>query len=266
VIRHPDLAGYFLGHEVVGRNFSSESRRNPQWYAPFVLYLPFLIAGQGVWLFHGVRLIKGTGIYKPQTIARLFRAAGAPSVLLLLWFVIPLAVFWFSKSRLPLYLLPLFAPLAIATARHIVRTDGARSGARKALWLALVSVLVIIAVKAYAPHRPYRRDMGRLYEAAASAAGGDVVYVMFRESDLYGFDFYADGKVRRVSDKPGTGWADQDLESLVEEISSARAPRGYVIIASDRNAPLAARALSQAGASFTQRDADSWKLLVVPHG
>ena len=46
------------------------------------------------------------------------RAQDAPSLLLALWIFVPLLVFCLARSRLPLYLLPLFVPLALLIAQR----------------------------------------------------------------------------------------------------------------------------------------------------
>ncbi|MEJ2722516.1 MAG: hypothetical protein P8181_15470, partial [bacterium] len=87
-------------------------------------------------------------------------------------------MFWLSRSRLQLYVLPLFAPLAIVTARHIINVHGPAAGVRRAFRIALVSVAVILLIKGIAPHVPLHQDTGRLYDAARSAAGGNAAYAV----------------------------------------------------------------------------------------
>ena len=47
-----------------------------------------------------------------------------------MWFALPLVVFALASSRLPLYLLPLFAPLALITGRalELREASGRRRG------------------------------------------------------------------------------------------------------------------------------------------
>ncbi len=99
----PSTLGAWWKTELVGRVFG-ESHRN----MPASLYFPILLGGA-----------LPIGFFLPWAL-RLFireireRGPGAlPAELLLCWITIPLSVLCAAKSRLPLYLLPLFPPLAL---------------------------------------------------------------------------------------------------------------------------------------------------------
>ncbi len=106
----------FLKEQIIGRLFKDIYHRNSAWYAPFYLYLPLLILGVFPWsltwpiIFHSFKDKKWFSwevIFRPKPL------------FLFLWFNVPLFIFWFAKSRLPLYILPLFAPLVLITTRGI---------------------------------------------------------------------------------------------------------------------------------------------------
>ncbi len=261
--RHHDLTGYFLGKEVAARMFSSEFGRNTRWYGAFVIYLPFLLVGPGLWLYDAVRLAKRSEVFKPAGLKRLLEARGEPSVFTFIWFTIPLIIFFLSRSRLQLYILPLFVPLALATARSIILAHGTASGVRRSIGVAIVSIVLIVAGKAVYSRIPSHSDMGRLYRTARSAAGGDAVYALYRERGLYGFEFYAAGRIRRVSDTPEEKWADMDLPSLLEEISSDPQGRARVVISSDVHAVRVRDALSGAGLPYDETRDTGWRIFVV---
>ena len=89
--------------------------------------------------------------------------------LLACWFVLPLVVFVFARSRLPLYLLPLFVPLAVMIARTLAPLD-IHSRSRQALLIAWCVLLVILrAVPAYIDTAV---DDGALARALCRAASG----------------------------------------------------------------------------------------------
>ena len=140
--RHPGLIRYFIGDEVIGRTLSNEFKRNPQWYKPFVMYLPLLLLGQGAWLVPFARLFARERLGSPWVIWARIRRADAAGFLLL-WLLLPAAVYWASSSRLPLYVLPLCAPLALAVARALVRSNGAAAVTR-ALRVAVPSAAVLV--------------------------------------------------------------------------------------------------------------------------
>jgi len=189
VERRPDLLAYLLGAEVFDRVASPAFDRHDGWVGLARAYGPPVVAGLLPWW--------------PLALRRRTRASaepaaaggGAPARFLALWIALPLAVFCFSRSRLPLYLLPLAAPAAIAVARRLGRWPRGR-GARAA---ALAWAALLLALRAGSAHWPSPRD-GRAYAAEIRrAAGGsprEVVYVETRPR--YSLAFYLDCEVEAV--------------------------------------------------------------------
>ncbi len=109
----PGALETFWVEQIYGRLFSDTFHRNSKWYAPFYLYLPLLTLGalpaSVVWVRSFFR--SSWGAFK--------KALGEEwqALFLATLFGVPLIVFWIAKSRLPLYILPLFIPLALFTAR-----------------------------------------------------------------------------------------------------------------------------------------------------
>ena len=259
--RHPGLLSYFVGDEVVGRVLSNEFGRNPQWYKPFLLYLPVLVAGQGAWLVFGARVPAAAGLTSGRGLwARLGR--GDAASLLLLWLLLPLAVFWISSSRLPLYVLPLYAPIALAIGRALTREQGGPA-VRRALSIAVPSALVLVTLKAVAAYAlpPSDKDMGRLYTVARREGGPGADVRAFGDERLYGLQFYLGGALRRVSTGGGEPWADERLEDAVEAL---RRPRGrpQVLVAQANAVPELERALAAAGVAH-RRVGDGARVLFV---
>ena len=122
------LLDYFLGREVVDRIATSDFGRHGEWYGWLEIYLPTLVVGTLPWTLPLWRWIRSLGASlkawrNPQT-----RSADAVGLTLFLWIVVPLLIFCIARSRLPLYLLPLFTPLALVVARQM-RLDGAQLSA-----------------------------------------------------------------------------------------------------------------------------------------
>lgn len=126
-----------LNEQIIGRLFSSVYHRNCVWYAPFYLYLPIILLGPFPWAFMWPQALRemATGL----------RSKSLPGLLLGLWFLVPLVVFSLAKSRLPLYVLPLFAPISLMF--YFVISREAKKGlslARSLFSLKVLAVWVLI--------------------------------------------------------------------------------------------------------------------------
>jgi 4-amino-4-deoxy-L-arabinose transferase-like glycosyltransferase len=135
--QHPGLMDYFLGHEVYARVATDKLRRFPEWWGPLVTYLPTLTLGALPWLVMAIVRARRDGLTR-------WRALGEERRLLWLWFLIPLLIFCIARSRLPLYVLPLFVPLSLLLAGTL--RDVSFKGAGM-VWLA-AWLVVLVAFKA----------------------------------------------------------------------------------------------------------------------
>jgi hypothetical protein len=105
------------------------------------------------------------------------RAADAPWVFLALWVLLPLVVFCLARSRMPLYLLPLFAPLALLVAMQRVREGRALP---KVQWLA-AWFAVLVGLQVAAGFWPTHKDASVWADVIRQRAQGrpvtEVVFV-----------------------------------------------------------------------------------------
>lgn len=211
-LRNPGLATYFIRDEIIGRNFTEQFHRNTQWYAPFIFYLPPLGVGSGLWMVEAVR-----GIHAAATTRSgpPWGARDSTHRFLVLWAVLPLIVLSLSKSRLPLYVLPFFAPVSL-----MVAAAAARAGRRRLVVLGVVSIVLCVAAKGAIPMVNQKHNAQMVYEAAIAAGGPDARYVFLDERRLYGVQFYFDGKIERISTNGDQPWARRDLPSVLDEVES----------------------------------------------
>jgi 4-amino-4-deoxy-L-arabinose transferase-like glycosyltransferase len=261
---HPGLLGYFFHDEVVGRTLRNEFGRNPEWWKPFIVYLPALVLGQGAWLVAGARVFARERLASPRALlGRIRRGDGAS--FLLLWLVLPLAVLWASTSRLPLYVLPIYPPIALAIARALVHAS--EHAARRALAIAVPSALLLILLKAGAAFAAPAsdKDMRLLYEAARREGGAAAEIRAFGESRLYGLQYYLGGALQRSSPSGGEPWADERLADALAEMERARG-RTFVVVTPARRAPELAAALDARGLPFRRSGVAGRELFVVRLG
>jgi 4-amino-4-deoxy-L-arabinose transferase-like glycosyltransferase len=194
VAQQPDRLGYFLGYEVYDRLFSSTHDRNSQWYGALEIYLPVLIAGTLPWLVVAVIAAGGPGAAW-QALRSRVRERDLQWLLLAYWLLVPLSVFFLARSRLQLYVLPLFVPLALIMAHPLARWRGLE-GRRGAILIGATAA-VLLALKATVAYWPSNRDASdlsaRLGEVLAKHAADEIVFVGMRP--FYGLILYLPQRV-----------------------------------------------------------------------
>ena len=186
--RFPGLLHYLLGAEVAGRVASTEFQRNGSWYGGFTVYLPTLLVGclpwWPAWLVLGRR-----GKLAPAI-------AGPGDRLLLLWIAVPLLVFMLARSRLPLYVLPLFAPIALWLARRFEPFASRLAPGRQAALVAACFALLMGSKLTIAQLSPVGHDSrvtAALIEKLLPGGVHEIVYVDQRA--LWELRFYLGAQV-----------------------------------------------------------------------
>lgn len=220
VLRNPGLMTYLVEEEVVARVASSEHGRFPQWWGGFYVY--------------GFTVLLGTLPWLPTVWARmraLPRSRAGWSTLppeakfLALWIGLPLIVFMLARSRLPLYLLPLFPAIALVVARAWL-AEPTRL-ARRLAWLPVVAVALVLLKFAVAhldsskDMRSFARDIDRYVPYAPK----ELVFI--EESPRYGLGFYLDASTEWTSFAHTTDPRYDD--DLAAELMESEGKRLYLV-------------------------------------
>jgi 4-amino-4-deoxy-L-arabinose transferase-like glycosyltransferase len=205
VATHPGLATYFLRDEVAHRLASGTYGRNTEWYKGFVIYVPVLLLGTLPWISPVFRVARSL----PETLFsrtwwRKELAADPWVVFLMLWFFLPLVVFFISNSRLPFYVLPLFVPIALTIGRWIVPPS--RRTVRVCLLGAWIAML--LGLKFAGSLYPYARDSRAMAKTIVSTVQPVPSEIVFVDSDpFWGLNLYLHCEVERVSSSSDAGTA-----------------------------------------------------------
>ncbi len=200
---HPGLFHYWIMEEGVGRNVWGEFNRNAQFYKPLTIYGPVLLGGVLPWAgliaWHYKRI--------PWPGGRWLRVTAWPCsaewLFILTSLFIPLLILCLSTSRLPMYVLPLFVPIALAMGKGLdYLLEKGHLRLRTVLAAACATALLLIAVKGIGSHIDSPNDMARLardVKRVLDRYPKHELYVL-KQNPLYGIQFYLNneriGKVK----------------------------------------------------------------------
>ena len=196
VMKHDGLLAYFLGAEVIDRVASDRFDRHGEWYGWLKVYLPMLLLGTLPWTGSLVRWVRTWPATWRAWRSREARSADAARVLLLAWIAVPLVVFCFAQSRLPLYVLPLFVPIALGIA--------SMQGPSWPRWPWLVVwIAMLVGLRFGFAHLPHNKDAGAWADAIRERAVEPVRKVVFIDDTVrWGLHLHLDAHVERRTQGP----------------------------------------------------------------
>lgn len=201
---HPGLLSYWLGYETLSRMTDTSGEfHNSGLTAALTIYGPVLLFGTLPWCPLALpwkRLFGGKGALRKAIVS-----CDPRRIFLLGTFAIPLILFCVARSKLPLYLLPLFIPLSLAAGRGLAQAvkEGRRRGGRL-LWAALAVMVFVVTLKGLAGYAVENSgDMKRLYERIDRTLQEQGIppeaLAVLSGRKLYGLDFYANRVLPRIA-------------------------------------------------------------------
>ncbi|WP_166367187.1 lipid IV(A) 4-amino-4-deoxy-L-arabinosyltransferase [Pseudomonas akapageensis] len=141
--RESDFWNFFFWHEHI-RRFAGE---NAQHARPWWFYLPMLVVSSLPW-----------ALLLPGTFKQAWHSRRDPKILfLLLWMLLPLALFSMSKGKLPTYIMPCMLPLALMIGHALLqRLDqgNIRALRNNALLNLAIGILALVALAYLQLKRP----------------------------------------------------------------------------------------------------------------
>lgn len=189
--RHPGLLDYFIGHEVVARLADGNMQRSPEWYGPLKVYLPVFLLGALPWLvMAGRSMARNLKSWSSQTSEQRF---------LWCWLLLPLLIFSLSRSRMPLYVLPLFIPFALLLAQALIKFE---LNTRRLGWLAiwLVALLGLRLATANFDHSKDPEVFAKKLLVITKEKPREIIFV--KDMARYGMHLYLGSQINKVSFEP----------------------------------------------------------------
>lgn len=227
--RHDGLLGYFLGREVVDR-VGGGFHRNGEWYGWLKVYGPTLALGTLPWTPALWRWSRALPARVATWRSPAARTRDAGELLLVLWVALPLLVFCLASSRLPLYVLPLFVPIALLAA--LQRQREGKPPPRLA-WLAAWAGL-LLCLRLAAAALPTHKDAAAWADAIRARSPATPTEVIFVDDMArYGLHLHLDVEVEKVSigaTPAASRFNPVYDESLEQELAEAAREAGAVYV------------------------------------
>jgi 4-amino-4-deoxy-L-arabinose transferase-like glycosyltransferase len=226
---HPGLLSYFLGSEVVARVATNQFARPGEWYGWAEVYVPTLLLGSLPWTGRVLSWLRGLPAAFARWRAPAARVEEAPRLLVALWVLLPLLVFCISRSRLPLYVLPLFVPLALAVAQQ---SPAGAAGWPARRWLVAWAVL-LLGLRIVVAHYPSDQDASTWAREIEQRVGAPVREVVFVEDmPRYGLHLYLGAEVEKLSldEVQDAAYNPGYDESLATELAELKNETGVVFV------------------------------------
>jgi 4-amino-4-deoxy-L-arabinose transferase-like glycosyltransferase len=226
---HKGLLAYFLGSEVVARVATDQFARHGEWWGWAEVYVPTLLLGSLPWTGRVLAWLRGLPAALRRWRVPQARVAEAPALFVALWVLLPLLVFCIARSRLPLYLLPIFAPLALAVAQA---TPAGSRGLPRWPWLVAWGLL-LLALRIGVSYYPSSQDASTWAQAIRARVPPPLHEVVFVEDmPRYGLHLYLGTEVETLSldDLDEPEFNPEYDESLAAELAEAAHETGVVYV------------------------------------
>ncbi|MCB0358937.1 MAG: glycosyltransferase family 39 protein, partial [Bdellovibrionales bacterium] len=255
---HQEMLSLLYHEQVAGRLWSDQYHRNSGLKGVFLVYLPIMLFGTGIWSFALFRRLRHSGISGLKLLLRTDQTL----TLLCLWIIVPLAVFTVSKSKLFLYLLPLFPAVALLTAYMLFVTADEQDRQRFGHFIGLgcASVYTLLLLKGSAAFFPTNKNMRDFYAETRSFVGQpeSTHFTLVGDRELLGLQFYFQ---RQFDDVP--------LERLEEKVAalsnSSSHGQSDILLARDKDAETVRLALQSHDRGFKEMAVNGYTMFRVSH-
>ena len=222
----PGAFSYFVDNQILGRLITEKYNRNPG-LTGALIYIPVLIFGSLPW---SAIWLEKKGLFKSALFNKQWwkKLPGKPELLFLLcYFFVPLVVLCLASSKLGLYALPIFIPLAIATAKLWIRKapainslsfSGLLKGYARPIRLVSCWIFLLLISKLALVYYPTHNNMKTLWSQVNKHLPSGNYELCTVDERADGLLFYGVHEVEHLTDKSNPYPAFTKTETILEEI------------------------------------------------
>ncbi len=266
----PGSLSYFIDNQIWGRTFSAKYSRNSS-LAGLLIYPPTILLGALPWSLLWYR--KGREVitrFRESSSKILLLLNNPAGLLITLWIIVPFLVLSMARSRLTLYILPIFPALSLATANELIHfLDDRKHKKTNALSRRLTLFLsgwlfVLLLLKASVSYFPDRNDMRALFRAMQPYLPKHNYEIVSIDMHLEGLSFYLHSPVEPVTTKK-TPYPFFILpERLQQELKEVKAaPQSFIFISDLKSAQGLREYLNKSQIPFQEHPLPFQRNLVV---
>lgn len=232
VISSPELFDYFIKGEFINRVATNKHHRYGEWYGALVVYVPAFLVGSLPWGLFLTGRVNSIKQFFGSNFRRKIRQIDTDTRFLLMWLILPMFVFILARSRMPLYVLPLFVPLSLLIARAISpRINLARTKIRYWLGMCVLALLVIRWLFSVIPHHKDARALAEDIRVQTQQEYRKLIFV--NHEPRYGLSLYINaeiGKVYLTDNRPRPSGGAR--KNMAAELAEKTDPRLFFVEAS----------------------------------
>jgi len=222
----PGSFSYFIDNQILGRLITQKYNRNPG-ITGALIYVPVLIFGSMPWSW--IWLKKKTQITSTFFNKRWWKELPKrPELLFLLcYFSTPLAVLCLASSKLGLYALPIFVPLAVATAKFWIQKapvidrlsfSDLLKGYIRPIGLVSCWIFLLLISKLALAYYPTHNNMKALWAQVDKHLPADDYELCTIDERADGLLFYGAHEVEHLTDDSNPYPTFTKTETILEEI------------------------------------------------
>jgi hypothetical protein len=169
------------------------------------------------------------------------------------------------RSRLPLYLLPLTAPLALLAARGMARHGSGWIPIQRIASITTVTALVLVGLKGGASVLPHPDNMAQLHALLRdfSSGGPPRVASLVGGQKLFGLQYYLDGDLHRLTWTGKEDFADESLGEFLVTAARSDGSRPFTMVTLPSYAEQLPPIFSRYGVSSRKAEGRYWTLIHV---